>query len=71
MKSTIAASVFALSLLMLSGCSSMDDRSTMTQSRVVDDQAYIARVEQTARSRGVSVRWVNPPQKRTTGSSDL
>jgi hypothetical protein len=64
MKSTIAASIFALSMLMMGGCSTMDDRSAMAQPRVVDDAAYIAQVEQTARSRGVSVHWVNPPQKR-------
>jgi hypothetical protein len=63
MKSTIVASIFALSMLMMGGCSSMRDKSAMVQPQDVDDAAYIAQVEQTARSRGVSVRWVNPPQK--------
>lgn len=69
MKSTIAASIFALSMLTMGGCSSMQDRSTMSQPHDVDDAEYIAQVEQTARSRGVSVHWVNPPQKRV--GSDL
>ena len=64
MKSTVAAGVFALSMLMLGGCSSMQDKSAMAQPRNVDDQAYIAQVEHTARERGVSVHWVNPPTKR-------
>ena len=64
MKSTIAASIFALSMLMMGGCTSMQDKSAMNQPREVDDAAYIAQVEQTARTRGVSVHWVNPPQKR-------
>lgn len=62
MKSTIGASVFALTVLMLGGCSSMQDKSAMAKPYSVDDQAYIAQVERTARNRGVSVRWVNPPQ---------
>jgi hypothetical protein len=36
----------------------------MYPNAVVDDAAYVAQVEQLARARGVSVRWVNPPQKR-------
>jgi hypothetical protein len=51
-------------MLSLGGCSSMLDKSTMAKSYNVDDEAYIAQVEHTARERGVSVRWVNPPQKR-------
>ena len=68
MKSTIAASLFALSVLMIGGCSSMQDKSTMSQARTVDDDAYIAQVEHTARERGVSVHWVNPPTKRVTAN---
>jgi hypothetical protein len=64
MKSTIAAGIFALAVLMLGGCSSMQDKSAMAKPYNVDDQAYIAQVEYTARERGVSVHWVNPPQKR-------
>lgn len=64
MKSTIAASFFAMSMLVLGGCSSMQDKTTMATSTGVTDAAYVARVEQTARERGVWVRWINPPQKR-------
>ncbi|HEX2596163.1 MAG TPA: hypothetical protein VHL61_06865 [Luteimonas sp.] len=64
MKSTIAASVVALSVLVLGGCSSMQDKSSVAKSYSVDDAAYIAQVEHTARDRGVSVHWVNPPKKR-------
>ena len=42
----------------------MQDKSAMYPNQIVDDAAYIAQVEHMARSRGVSVHWVNPPQKR-------
>ena len=63
MKSIIAASVFALSMLMMGGCSSMGTKSAVVHPMDVDDAVYVARVERVARARGVSVRWVNPPQK--------
>lgn len=69
MKSTIAASIFALSMLMMGGCSSMGSKSTIVQPMDVDDTAYVARVERVDRARGITVRWVNPPQKRSP--SDL
>ena len=58
------ASIMALALVGLGGCAGMQDRSAMYPNQVVDDAAYVAQVEQMARARGVSVRWVNPPQKR-------
>jgi hypothetical protein len=58
------ASVMALAVVGLGGCAGMQDKSAMNPNQVVDDAAYIAQVEHMARSRGVSVRWVNPPQKR-------
>ena len=42
----------------------MQGKSAMSRPVDVDDAAYIARVERVAFDRGVSVRWVNPPQKR-------
>jgi hypothetical protein len=54
----------ALALVGLGGCAGMQDKSAMNPNQIVDDAAYIAQVEHVARSRGVSVRWVNPPQKR-------
>ena len=67
MKSTLALSMLASSLLMLGGCSSTQDKSAMAKPHDVDDGAYIAQVEQTAHKRGVTVQWVNPPQKRVSG----
>ena len=64
MKATVVASAFAISLVGLGGCSSMQDKSAMARPHDVDDAAYVAAVEQAARNRGVSVHWVNPPQKR-------
>jgi hypothetical protein len=64
MKSTLALSMFALSLLMLGGCSSMQDKSAMAKPHDVDDANYVATVEQYDRRHGISVTWVNPPQKR-------
>lgn len=70
MKSTLALSMLASSLLVLCGCSSMQDKSAMSRPHDVDDGAYIAQVEKTAHDRGVTVQWVNPPQKRV-GGTDL
>ena len=70
MKSTLALSMLASSLLMLGGCSSTQDKSAMSRPHDVDDGAYIAQVERTAHDRGVHVQWVNPPQKRIH-STDL
>ena len=64
MKTFHCASVVALALVGLGGCAGMQDKSAMNPNQIVDDAAYIAQVEHVARSRGVSVRWVNPPQKR-------
>lgn len=68
MKSTIATSLFVLSMLMLGGCSTMHDQlaadHAQGHTQRVEDQEYIARVEQNARSHGVLVEWVNPPEKR-------
>ena len=64
MKTFHRASLVALALVGLGGCAGMQDKSAMYPNQVVDDGAYIAQVEHLARSRGVSVHWVNPPQKR-------
>jgi hypothetical protein len=58
------ASVLALAVAALAGCAGMQDKSAMNPNQIVDDSAYIAQVEHMARDRGISVRWVNPPQKR-------
>jgi hypothetical protein len=64
MKILLAAGLGTLALATLGGCSTMHDQSAMSRPTTIDDAAYIARVERTAFDRGVSVRWVNPPQKR-------
>ncbi len=71
MKTTIAATLFALSVLVTAGCSTMHEKSTVAVAHPVDvdDADYVARVERVDRARGITVRWVNPPKKRvTTGS---
>jgi hypothetical protein len=35
---------------------------------LIEDTVYMGRVEHIARSRGVRVRWVNPPLKRTVAA---
>jgi hypothetical protein len=69
MKTTIVVSLFALSVIVTGGCASMHEKSTVAvaQPSDVDDAAYVARVERIDRARGITVRWVNPPQKRVTG----
>lgn len=64
MKYAIAMGMFALSMLGMGGCSSMQEKSTVARAVDVSDDAYVARVERIAMDRGVSVRWVNPPTKR-------
>lgn len=44
-----------------SGASGLAARPTPS---IQEDAAYVAAVEQVARRRGVSVRWVNPPLAR-------
>jgi PBP1b-binding outer membrane lipoprotein LpoB len=59
--------------LLLAGCASMrDDGSTayvqptsQSQATIVDDVAFMQKVERQARMRGIEVTWVNPPVKRT------
>ena len=58
-------------LLALSACASTDPKdmkvaSTRMSQRQINssgyDEAYMARVEQQARQRGVIVKWINPPK---------
>lgn len=64
MKATHLASVLVVSAVVLAGCASQDKTARATVPHDVDDTAYVAQVEHSARDRGVEVRWVNPPQKR-------
>jgi ABC-type Fe2+-enterobactin transport system substrate-binding protein len=63
-KTSHRASILVLAITALAGCAGMQDKSAMNPNQIVDDSAYIAQVEHLARERGVSVHWVNPPQKR-------
>ena len=63
MKSTIADGVICPLHGRLGGCSSMRDKSTVAKPYDIDDADYVAQVESMAAHRGVSVQWVNPPQK--------
>ncbi|TZF91042.1 hypothetical protein [Cognatilysobacter lacus] len=62
------AGVVATTLL-LAGCAGMHDRSTyvapvkVSHATVEQDTAYIARVEEQARIRGIGVTWINPPTR--------
>ena len=50
--------------LLLSACASGGASLTKSGHSARSDLAYIARVEQVARRRGVQVHWVNPPRER-------
>lgn len=62
--------VLAISVSGLAACAST--QHTVSQpsppaarpGSISNDSAYIARVEQIARRRGIQVTWVNPPGKR-------
>ena len=63
---------FALSALttaVMAGCATQPPRQTSAPpprpGLMVQDTAYIARVEQKAQRRGLQVQWINPPKRRT------
>jgi uncharacterized lipoprotein YmbA len=71
---TSRIALLAATTLLLAGCASMgDDKTTYvapaptaaSQQTVQTDAAYMQRVEQQARLRGIDVTWINPPTKRT------
>ena len=64
MKATHLASVLAVSAVMLAGCASQNQAARATIPHDVDDANYVATVEQYDRRHGITVTWVNPPQKR-------
>lgn len=61
----LAASV----VIGLVGCATTSEtaRTRATPEIMQTDAAYVARVEQLARARGIAVTWVNAPQKHTRG----
>jgi hypothetical protein len=74
LETVMATSRIALALaatVALAGCASMRDDTASyvapaaSHQTVQTDTAYIQRVEQQARIRGIGVTWINPPIKRT------
>jgi hypothetical protein len=63
-------------LAMLGGCSSMHEKTTMTQSgagshpTIETDYGYVAQVERQARLRNVGIQWVNPPSKHLSPNAE-
>lgn len=55
--------VLALSVAGLAACASMDDQAAQVspQPTIDADAAYMSRVEELARRRGIDVVWINPP----------
>jgi hypothetical protein len=68
MKASHRACIIVGALVVLGGCASTP---TASNSKLLEDQSYIARVEQIDKDRGIAVRWVNPPQKRQNPNKDL
>ena len=68
MKANLVLVIVGLAAASTAGCASMEDKTGYVAPRVsaatvVEDDAYVARVEQLAKRRGVNVVWVNPPKK--------
>ena len=64
MKTMLRVVALSLAVMGLAACASMDDQSARVSPQVAPisaDQAYMARVEELARRRGLEVMWVNPP----------
>ena len=70
---TSRIALVAVTTLLLAGCASMRDDGTAyvapapsasSQQTVQTDDAYMQKVEQQARIRGIDVTWINPPTKR-------
>lgn len=65
-----------LAMLLVSGlvaCTTTHETAKVRQypeGAIVHDTTYVQQVERMARSRGVSVHWLNPPIKRMPTSSD-
>lgn len=76
MNAKMCSLVVAIAGLSLSGCKTMDESAyippaakpasagTQYAPRIEENEAYIAQVENMARRRGVTVRWVHKPVKR-------
>lgn len=74
MQASARWAVLLLLSVALSACASMDAQTARASPGSVvdqsDDQAYVARVEQLARQRGITVVWIHPPGKSTDKFSE-
>jgi hypothetical protein len=63
--------VLSASVVCLAACASSGESTsyspaankTYTETRLSNDELYMARVEAYARRRGIDLQWVNPPRK--------
>ncbi len=77
MNAYLRTAILLLAVLGLAACASTPERSVSAfvapqraLSIMGDDEAYIARVEQVARRRGVEVVWINLPRKPVARQDD-
>lgn len=70
MKVSVRMAVLSVSMLGLVACTSSGGTTSYTapaqqyqETRLSNDDAYMARVEAYARRRGIDLTWVNPPRK--------
>ncbi|MFP7722756.1 hypothetical protein [Lysobacter sp. A3-1-A15] len=74
MNAKLRAATLSLSVVMLSACTTMDERSTAIPAAgpMTEEERYIAYVERVARIRGIEVVWVNKPEatRSLVASSD-
>lgn len=64
MKAAFGFAFLSLSVVAMAGCSSMERRGEAAPraQALTTEEAYVARVEQLARRRGIDVTWVNLPK---------
>ena len=66
----LSMAVLSVSMLGLAACASSGGTTSYSapdkqyaQTRIDNDELYMARVEEAARRRGIDLQWVNPPRK--------
>lgn len=65
---TMLMAVISMSLLGLSACATTSETASrapardLQETRMSNDEAYMAQVEAIARRRGIDLTWVNPPR---------
>lgn len=55
---------------LLAACATSDEMAAGENVRIVQNDEYVAVVEELAKRRGVRVQWVNPPDRRIVASND-